>query len=117
MLLKMIAASSQEECRQIGSLFLSFADKPRDASWEADFQRQLDALPEQVTGRSMVIADARRRVLAEQERLWASGWHPLQMRAILEQAGYTGADDTAPGEVDPQASARAAHAAALGAGR
>lgn len=113
----MIAASSQEECRQIGSLFLSFADKPRDASWEADFARQLDALPEHVTGRAMVIADARRRVLAENERLWATGWHPMQMRAILEHAGYTGAEDTAPGEIDAQASALAARVAAVGADR
>lgn len=111
-LLKTIAASSQEECRRIGELFLHFADKPRDATWAGDFQRQLDALPEQISGRGAVIAEARRRVASAQDDLWQSGWHPLQMQAILQAAGYDGSPGTAPAELDHSQAAEIADSVA-----
>lgn len=90
--IEMIAATSQDECRQLAELFASFADTPRDVHWRAQMRRTLAMYPEPPkTTVSLAIAAGRARVAANEDRLWAEGWHPDQMREKLAEYGYTGA--------------------------
>ncbi|MBM7406916.1 MULTISPECIES: hypothetical protein [Sphingomonas] len=106
-LLQSIANSTPDECRQIGQLFLSFVDAPRDAVWEANFRRRLAALPVQASDLATLIAE-RRRYVAEYGgalEAWRHGWHPIQMRRQLEAMGYKGAPGGEPDAADRAAMA------------
>jgi hypothetical protein len=91
-LIQALARSTPDECREIGKLFLSMADVPRDVHWKAGFSEKLAMFPEPPeTSIAIQMGKARARVTAENDALRAAGWHPIQMRAELEARGYTGA--------------------------
>ena len=73
-ILEFIKETSQDECREIGELILSFADSPRDANWRANMEAALSAVasPADQT-RVQVIAAANRRVVALNDGLLADG--------------------------------------------
>lgn len=90
-LVEIIARSTQDECRQMGELFLSFATAPRDVHWDSQMRRTLSAFPHPPkSDMTLAIEAGRRRVQANEDALWAEGWHPIQMRQALEGLGYTG---------------------------
>lgn len=91
-LIAIIARSSQDECRQMGDLFLSFASAPRDVHWDAQMRRTLMMFPDPPKSDiTIAIEQGRARVAKYEDELWAAGWHPLQMKKELEARGYTGA--------------------------
>lgn len=64
-LAEMMLNISQEECREIGELFLSLAKPPRDAAWKSTWRRRLEELPKSTLATEM---DAARKRLEEYER-------------------------------------------------
>ncbi|MEN2787566.1 hypothetical protein ACFOKI_02900 [Sphingomonas qilianensis] len=90
----LIASSSQDQCREMGELMTSLASSPRDHHWRMQMQKALDNYPEApVSSIASAIEDGRARVKADNDELWATGWHPIQMRAKLVELGYNGAAD------------------------
>lgn len=90
-LIRAIANSTPEECRELGKLFLAMADAPRDLHWKASFREKLASMPAPPDQtREGIVATARARITAENDELWRQGWHPTQMRRELEARGYTG---------------------------
>lgn len=79
------------EMRQTGELLLALADSPRDATWKYKMDQAIAAMPTPPKPSLMgAIEEGNKRVQASEEELWATGWHPAQMRAELERLGYTG---------------------------
>lgn len=90
--LKFFAAATPAQCREMGELLLHIADMgPRDAARKALLQQAIDAMPDAPeSSLADALRDARARVAADHDALRATGWHPDQMRAKLEELGYTG---------------------------
>jgi hypothetical protein len=100
--IKLVASTSQDQCREMGELMTMLASSPRDHHWRMQMQKALENYPE--TPPSTIatsIAAARAQVKADNDELWATGWHPIQMRAKLVELGYNGAADGAAIAVPP----------------
>jgi hypothetical protein len=100
-----IAKSTQDECRQMGALFMSFAEVPRDVNWESQMRHAMMMYPEPPkSGIAEWLESSRAKYTASNDEMWRAGWHPVQMRKKLEELGYTGeAESTAwqdPADVD-----------------
>lgn len=92
-LIAIIAKSTQDECKQMGQLFASFASAPRDVHWESQMRRTLALFPNPPkSDLTVAIEAARQRVKADEDERYADGWHPEHMRRKLEALGYTGPD-------------------------
>jgi hypothetical protein len=90
-LIGIIARSTQDECKQMGDLFLSFASAARDVHWESQMRRTLAMFPDPPQGDLVnAIMAGRERVARHNKELWDEGWHPVQMRQKLEELGHTG---------------------------
>ena len=90
-LLGAIKYSTQEECQQMAQTFAALAATPRDAAFRGEITRRLEALPpEREFELARELTEARARIRAHNDRLWATGWHPEQMRRELEARGYKG---------------------------
>ena len=94
--IEFLAQTTQEKCREVGELFLSLADAPRDELWRASFRQKLAAMPAPNSDFAKGLKDARERVNAEQAKLWRRGWHPVQMERELIARGYAGLTDEDP---------------------
>lgn len=87
-IIALVAGMSQQHCREVGEIFLSFAETPRDEAWEANCRRAEEALPPAPEDeRYRKRRAARMRVVAADAEDWRAGWHPIQMRRKLEAMG------------------------------
>ncbi|ODP39365.1 hypothetical protein BFL28_11190 [Sphingomonas turrisvirgatae] len=95
-MLKLVRASSQDECREMGEILLDLAKKPRDAMWQTSIDMVLARFPAApVPTIVQAIQEGRARVQRENDELMRTGWHPIQMREKLIELGYTGTPDSA----------------------
>jgi hypothetical protein len=97
-IIAMVAHSSQDQCREMGEMLIALSKSPRDHHWSANMTKALEGFPAAPTSDlAQRMAAGRARVQARDDELRAAGWHPVQMRAKLEELGYKGtATTTAP---------------------
>jgi hypothetical protein len=83
----LILHASPEECREMGALFSDLADSPRDDRFRSTLKNLIANEPQ--TEFTKALEAARTRVVAHNDDLRRTGWHPDQMKAKLLALGYS----------------------------
>lgn len=93
-LLEMLRHARPNEMREMGELLISLADEPRGKRWNGMLDAVLAKFPDpEPSDLVQAIEAGRARVKSRDDAQYATGWHPVQMRAELEARGYQGLVD------------------------